>query len=106
MVTLADMEKYLQVVAGANALTYRKLYNGMECEIAMDKDELVSIGARCRSSARPAVGPVAIVLPPEIHQRVARLFGILAAAPRPFRVFTDLAAAQQWIGRFQPDGAW
>jgi hypothetical protein len=104
-VTLADMEHYLQVVAGANALAYRKLYNGMECDIAMDKDELVSVGARCRSFSGRAVGPVAIVLPPEMHERIARLFGILAAAPRPLRIFTSLAAAQRWIDGFQPGGA-
>jgi hypothetical protein len=43
------------------------------------------------------MGPLAIVVTTEHTHGLARLFGALAAADRPIKIFRDIRAAQRWL---------
>lgn len=92
-----EMETFLDVVVGAQADSYRKLFDGSHGEAAMGLDDILALGVRMRgmhSVHQP--GPLAVVVPPE-HAKYARVLGMLAAARRPMRIFTDPASARAWL---------
>lgn len=99
-VTPADLVGYLDVVEGARALTYCKLFDGTAFQTSMTALDMLEIGARFRSYHSQPIGPLAMVLPPDKADSFARVLGILAAADRPMRVFERLAPAQRWIEGF------
>jgi hypothetical protein len=96
-VTRADMEEYLDVVEGAGALTYRKLFDLTAAPASMSEDDLLALGARIRSYHSQPVGPLALVVQRDRVEALARILGILAAADRPMRIFTRLGPAKRWI---------
>jgi hypothetical protein len=96
-VTRADMDEYLDAVAGAGALAYRKLFDVSAVPGTMPVDDMLAVGARVRTFHSGPVGPLALVLSPEKAQAIGRILGILAAADRPMRIFTHLAPARRWI---------
>ena len=61
-------------------------------------EEMLLLGARIRAyhTAGP-MGPLAIVVITEHTHGLARLFGALAAADRPIKIFRDLRAARRWL---------
>src|SRR5882724_6762715 len=79
-VTRADADAYLDAVEGAGAIGYRKLFDGMAGTIAMDTEDLLAVGVRVRSFHRGPVGALALVLPEDRLEPVARFLGILASA--------------------------
>ena len=99
-VTHADLVDYLNVVEGARALAYRKLFDGTAFQTSMTASDMLEIGARFRSYHSRPIGPLAMVLPPDKADLFARVLGILAAADRPMRVFARLAPAKRWIETF------
>ena len=101
-VTHSDAEKYLDAIDGGGALGYRKLYDGRDGDVAMDHDEMMAIAARFRSYHHRPVGALAIVLPHDKAEPVARVLGILASADRPLKLFTNLALARRWIDSLLP----
>ena len=96
-VTHADAEDYLDVIEGGGALGYRKLYDGTGGNVVMSHDEIMAIAARFRSYHHRPVGALAIVLPHDKTEPVARMLGVLASADRPMRLFINLAQARRWI---------
>ena len=98
-VTRAEIENYLQVLEGANAMSYRKLFDGSAGDTSMSPEDLLAIGVRIREGhARGGrLGPLALVLPADKTELVSRVLGILAAADRPMRVFDSLEPARRWI---------
>jgi hypothetical protein len=96
-VTHADAEEYLDVIEGGGALAYRKLYDGRGGNVVMNHDEVMAIAARFRSYHHRPVGALAIVLPHDKGEPVARMLGVLATADRPMRLFIDLSLARRWI---------
>ncbi len=104
-VTRADLVDYLNVVEGAGALTYCKLFDGTAFQTSMTALDMLEIGARFRNYHAQPIGPLAIVLPPDKADLFARVLGILAAADRPMRVFTRLAPARRWIETFVRDAS-
>ena len=101
-VTRADAEEYLDVIENGGALAYRKLYDGRAGNLAMSRDEMMAIAARFRSYHHRPVGALAIVLPGNQAELVARMLGILASADRPLKLFTSVAPAQRWIDNLVP----
>lgn len=101
-VTRAEMEHYLRVLDGANAMGYRKLFDASNGDTSMSADDLLAIGVqiRDRHSRGEALGPLAIVIPPDKSDLVSRILGILAAADRPMRVFEAIEPARRWIEGF------
>jgi hypothetical protein len=101
-VTRADAEEYLDAIEGGGAVAYRKLYDGRAGNVMMNDDEMMAVAVRFRSYHHLPVGALAIVLPHDKAEPVARMLGILAAADRPLKLFTSLGPAQRWIDRLVP----
>lgn len=76
-VTRRDADAYLDAVEGGGALAYRKLHDARVGTVVMDHD-----------------GNVA--------ELAGRMLGILAAADRPIKLFTDLVPTQRWIDSLVP----
>jgi len=99
-VTLADLHRMLDAMAGAQAHGYRKLFDGSQGDTQMSPGEFLSLGVRMRSiHASGPMGPLAVVLPANKYYLVARVLGVLAAAKRPMRIFTDPEKARQWLNQ-------
>lgn len=97
-VTRRDLESLIDAVNNAGAHAYRKLFDGSRADTAMSAEDVLALGVLVRSfHARGPTGPLAIVLPADKAEKVARMLGALAAADRPLRVFDGIAAARRWI---------
>ena len=97
-VTAVEFAELVDAVLGAGAIGYAKLFDGSAEDLRITREDLLVIGANLRSwHSHPDVGPLAIVLAPRKHDAAARLLGILAAAPRPMRLFTSRPPAERWI---------
>ena len=97
-VTLADAMSLLEAVAGARALSYRKLFDGRAIQPTMTADEVLVVCAKIRTyHGQAPIGALAMVATPEQTVRCARLLGALAAAERPMKVFTSLQKARTWL---------
>ncbi len=97
-VTLDDVNRMLDAMAGADAHGYRKLFDGSLGDTQMGPADLLNLGVRMRSiHATGAMGPLAIVVTDDKYYVIARVLGMLAAARRPMRVFKDPARARQWL---------
>ena len=101
-VTRADADDYLDAIEGGGAVAYRKLYDGRAGNLMMTQDEMMAVAVRFRGYHHRPVGALAIVLPHDKAEPVARMLGILASAERPLRLFTSLAPAQRWIDGLVP----
>jgi hypothetical protein len=99
-VTLADAMSLLEALAGAGALSYRKLFDGRGVQSTMTSEELLAVCAKIRSHHDHArVGALAMVMTPEQTETFGRLLGVLASADRPMRVFAGLGEARDWLAR-------
>jgi hypothetical protein len=88
----------LEALAGARALSYRKLFDGQVVQSTMTGDELLAVCAKIRAyHEQGPIGALAMVATPEQTARCARLLGALAAADRPMKVFTNLQKARTWL---------
>lgn len=97
-VARAEVQAYLDALVGANALTYRKLFDASRGDTTMGPEEMMALGVMFRSfHARGEVGPLAIVVPDGKVELISRVLGILAAADRPMRVFREVEPAKRWI---------
>jgi hypothetical protein len=97
-VTLHDIEAYLDAVVVAGSMPYRKLFDGTHGELDMTDKEMMLLGARIRAYAGEGpLGALAIVAVSDRNHGLARLFGALAGADRPIRIFRDLRAARRWL---------
>ncbi len=97
-VARAEVNAFLDEMVGAGALNYRKLFDGSRGDTTMGPDEMLELGVRIRAfHALNPVGPLAVVIPPDKIELVARVLGMLAAADRPMRVFEQPEPAQRWI---------
>lgn len=97
-VTLSDAVDLLDAMAGAKAMSYRKLFDGRAATPRMTSDELLSICARIRSyHEQGMMGALALVATSEQTIVYARLLGALASAKRPIKVFDSPRQARNWI---------
>ncbi len=103
-ITRDEAAAFLDAVeaAGIEAMTYRKLFDGSRGNAAMGADDLLALGSRIRGfHALGPMGPLAVVVPLDNGELIARVLGMLAAADRPMRVFREAMPAHRWI-RAQP----
>ncbi len=99
-VTLSDAMSLLEALAGAGALSYRKLFDGRSVQSAMTGEDLLAVIAKIRTYHEQGVmGAVAMVGTAEQTVVFARLLGALAAADRPIKIFGSLRQAQTWLDR-------
>jgi hypothetical protein len=97
-ITLGDLEGYLDAVVVAGSMPYRKLFDGTRADSGMTDEEMMALGARIRAyHGMGTMGALAIVAASENTYGLARLFGALAAADRPIKIFRDLKTARRWI---------
>jgi hypothetical protein len=97
-VTFADAMALLDALAGARALSYRKLFDGRTVKSSMTGEELLAVCAKIRAyHEQGPVGALAIVCTPEQTVTFARLLGALAAADRPIKMFARLQQARTWL---------
>ena len=98
-ITRDEAESYIAAVNGAGTHTYRKLFDGSRGETRMTAEDMLAIGVRIRErhATGGKQGPLAVVVPPDKAALVSRVLGILAAADRPMRVFSDSEPARRWI---------
>ncbi len=97
-VTSGDIEALLDEMASRGVMTYRKLFDGSQGETEMGPDDLLVLGVRFRQfHALGPMGPLAVVVPDDKAELVARVLGMLAAADRPMRVFSAFAPARRWL---------
>jgi hypothetical protein len=97
-VTLEDALGFLRAVAGADAISYRKLFDGRAGTSSMSAQELLVVSAEIRAlHGRGKVGALAIVSCPEQTEPYARVLGALAMADRPMKLFDNLSRARHWL---------
>jgi hypothetical protein len=97
-VSMSDAMRFLEAVAGANALPYRKLFDGRQAKPMMSSDELLAVCVKIRSyHQHGTMGPLAMIGTAEQTVVFARLLGVLAAAERQIKVFEDPDQARAWI---------
>lgn len=97
-VTLQELEDYLDAVVEAGTMLYRKLFDGTLGDSRLTDEEMMLLGARIRAyHTEGPMGPLAIVVVSEHTHGLARLFGALAAADRPIKIFRDVRAARRWL---------
>src|SRR5215208_2419096 len=97
-VTFDDAMSLLEALAGARALSYRKLFDGRAVQSTMTSEELLEVCAKIRSYHDDArIGALAMVATPEQTEAFGRLLGALASADRPMRLFGGLRAARIWL---------
>jgi len=97
-VTLKDLEDYLDAAVVAGTMPYRKLFDGSHGDSTMTDEEMMALGARIRAyHSDGPMGALAIVVITSHTHGLARLFGALAAADRPIKIFRDARAARRWL---------
>ena len=95
---MRDAVDLLEAMAGAKAMSYRKLFDARAAIPSLTPDELLSLCASIRSyHDRGMMGALAIVATAEQTVVFARLLGALASAKRPIRVFENPRQARNWI---------
>lgn len=98
-VEASEIHQMLDELVGSGALGYRKLFDGSRADTNLGAMDILNIGARLRSMHEPgiALGPLAVVIPDSKYMLLSRALGILAAARRPMRVFSDPQKARHWL---------
>ena len=97
-VSLDDAIDLLEAMAGARAMSYRKVFDGRAANPTMTPDEMLSLCARIRSyHDQGMMGALALVATAEQTLIFARLLGALASAERPIKVFANPRQARNWL---------
>lgn len=93
-----DIEAFLDGIAIAATLSYRKLFDATQSTIELGEGDLTSISAWVhKSSSTTQMGAVAIVVGSDEMYEHALAFEALTAARRPLKVFRQLRDAQKWL---------
>jgi hypothetical protein len=97
-VTRAEVDSMLDAMQPNEVLAYRKLFDGARADTSMAPEDLMALGVRLRSMRGPgSLGALAMVVPPDKEKLLQRVFGMLAVADRPMRVFNDSDQARRWL---------
>lgn len=100
---LEDVENYLDGVAVAEALPYRKIFDTTHATMMLSDTDMMALGARIRAYLQIyELGPLAIVAVTERSYQQARLFEVLAEGDRPIKIFRELHHAREWLDGFDP----
>ena len=95
--SLDDIETFLDAVLVADALPYRKLFDGRAAYGKYTDEEVMRLAARLSAYASLGRrGAVALVTPVQYYELAARVLN-LDTPERPGRVFLDPDAARIWL---------
>lgn len=98
VVTLKDIEAYLDAVVVADAAPYAKLFDASDVDLQASDDDVMMLGARMRAYvATGPAGPVAFVVTTPLAREFVDRFLNLAAARRPADIFRTADEARRWL---------
>lgn len=98
VVRLADMQECAAGIVTPATLSYRKLVDLTGSQPSMSAEDIAVLAEYVREQR--GVGPMgalAITVSTDAAEEQARLFGSLAVADRPVKVFRELCAARAWL---------
>jgi hypothetical protein len=98
IIRLADMEECGRAIAMPATLSYRKLVDLTQAELAFDRDGVIALSRYVREHRGTGrMGALAIVVGSEEVEQQARQFKSLEVEDRPLRIFRDRGAADAWL---------
>jgi hypothetical protein len=98
LISLQDVERYLDAVVVADALPYAKIFDLGTGNWTLTDTDMLVLGARIR--AYPALakfGPLAIVAASDKQNQQAQMFAALADVERPLQIFRTEEFARKWL---------
>ena len=96
-VSLADIEEFLDAVIVADALPYRKLFDGRASYGKYTDEEVMRLAARLSAYASLGRrGAAALVTPVQYYELATRVVN-LDKREQPPRVFLDVDEARRWL---------
>jgi hypothetical protein len=98
VVHLADMQECAAGIMTPATLSYRKLVDLTDVQPAMSAEDIAVLAEYVREqSGIGPMGALAITAGSDAAEEQARLFGSLAVADGPLKIFRELAAARDWL---------
>jgi hypothetical protein len=98
LVTLKDIEAYLDALVVADAMPYAKLFDASDIDPQGSDHDVLMLGARMSAYAKTLPGgPLAFVVTTQIAREFVDRYLNLAAAPRPVNIFRTAQEARRWL---------
>ena len=98
LLTIADLENYLDQIVVQGAMPYAKLYDNRDGTFQYTDEDMMLAGARISAyAALEPRGPVAVIAVSDASIEVAKRFLNLGGAKRPGQIFHSEAAARKWL---------
>jgi hypothetical protein len=98
VVTLKDIETYLDALVVADAAPYAKLFDASNVDLQVTDHDVMMLGARMRAYvATWPSGPIAFVVTTRQAREFVDRFLNLAAASRPANIFRTADEARRWL---------
>jgi len=98
VVTLKDVEVYLDAVVVADAMPYAKLFDASDIDPQASDADVMALGARMSAYvATLSGGPLAFVVKTDIAREFVDRYLNLTAAPRPVNIFQTVEEARHWL---------
>lgn len=104
VIALKDIEDFTDAVAGQDALTYRKLFDGRQGDGTYTDEDVMALAARAAAYASIAKrGPLALVPKPGMGAELAKRFVNVGKFTGEARIFDSVDDAMKWL-ETQPEG--
>jgi hypothetical protein len=98
VVTLKDVEVYLDAIVTADAMPYAKLFDASKVVPEHDDHDLMMLGARMSAySSTLKGGPLAFVVASQATRETVERYINLSKANRPVAIFATATEARGWI---------
>ena len=100
-----DIEDYLDGLAAAATLSFRKVLDMSDSRLALSSDGMAAIGVRIRGLERiGSMGRVAVIAgSDEVYDQI-RQYESVVGAHRPLKIFRDAEMAYAWLNVGLPRG--
>jgi hypothetical protein len=100
-----DIEDYLDGLAAAATLSFRKVLDMSDSGLALSSDEMAAIGVRIRGlESIGSMGRVAVIAgSDEVYDQISQYESVVGAH-RPLKIFRDAEMAYAWLNVGLPRG--
>jgi hypothetical protein len=95
VVTLKDVEAYLDAVVVSDAMPYAKLFDASDIDPQASDDDVMALGARARAYGAMLGGPLAFVVKTDLARGFVDRYLNLTAASRPVSIFQTVEEARE-----------
>ena len=104
LVSLADIEAFLDAIVVQGAIPYRKLFDARLAFGKYDDNDVMLLGARISAYAAnfEPRGALALIVASQEHSDLGRRFINLGKSGRPAEIFLSEAKAREWLAA-QPE---